>query len=557
MPQKVKKIIIIGGVAGGASAAARARRLSEDASITILEKGPYVSFANCGLPYALGGLIEDREELLLQTPESLKERFNLDVLINTEALAIDRTQDTVKARNLITGQELILSYDFLILSPGAEAIRPALPGMNSKNVFTLQTLPDLDKIQTCISETNLKSAAVIGGGFIGIEAAENLVKRGIEVTLIERGDQIFPPADRDTAEFLHQEMKTHGVHLLLNSELKSIESAPGRKSKLTLARGNAEQVIETDLIIMAIGVRPRTQLAQSSGLTIGKTGGIQVDEFMRTSDPKIYAVGDVIETTQPQSGRASYIPLAGPANRQGRIAADHIFGKTPAYRGTIGTAVCQVFDLTVATTGLSVKALQKQGTPFDWVTVHPNHHAGYYPGAEQMTLKLIFNPENSKILGAQIVGKAGVDKRIDVLSMAIQTALTVEDLEHLELAYAPPYGSAKDPVNMAGFVASNVIRGDTRLIHTDQLKQTHPSSIQLIDVRSPQEYERGSIPNSKNIPIDDLRSRLSEIKQEVPVVVYCQVGFRGYLAYRILTQKGFQVTNLNGGYRSWKASPQS
>jgi len=551
------KIVIIGGVAGGASAAARARRLSENSSITLLEKGPYVSFANCGLPYALGGVIEDREDLLLQTPESLKERFNLDVKIKTQVLSIDREKRNVVARNETTQSLETYPYDKLILSMGAEAIRPPLPGINSKGVFTLQTIPDMDAVKNWIQQHGSRSATIIGGGFIGIETAENLVKLGLKVTLIERTDQVFPPTDRDIANLIHTEMQKHGVSLLLESELKTIEELTGNKLRITFLANNRTDYLDSDLVIMAIGVRPRSSIAKESGLILGKFGGIQVDEFMRTSDPSIYAVGDVVEATQPQFSQPTYIPLAGPANRQGRIAADHIFGKTHAYRGTWGASVCQVFDLTVATTGLSTKGLKKLDKPYEWITIHPNDHAGYYPGATPMTLKLVFDPTSGKILGSQIVGQGGVDKRIDVLSVALQSNMTVFDLEHLELAYAPPYGSAKDPVNMAGFVASNVIRKDTQVIHVQDLESALQKDTQLVDVRSSKEHQAGHIPSSMNLPIDSLRSEVERLDPKRPIIVYCQVGFRGYLAYRILSQLGFKVMNLDGGFKSWKASPSA
>ncbi|MFZ9595409.1 MAG: FAD-dependent oxidoreductase [Bdellovibrionia bacterium] len=548
-----KRILIIGGVAGGASAAARARRLSEEATITILEKGPYVSFANCGLPYALGGVISERDRLLLQTPESLKARLNLDVKVHTQALSIDRTKKSVLARNELTGEMENYSYDHLILSMGAEAIRPPLPGIGSRGVFTLQTIQDLDGVQEWIKDHGCQSACVIGGGFIGIETAENLVHRGVKVTLIERGDQVFTPVDPDMAELIHHELKQKGITLLTQSELKAIEPTPEHRLKLNIQGKDASFQISSDLLIMAIGVRPRSKIAQEAGLTLGKTGGVQVDSVMRTSDPAIYAVGDLIETLQPQFSEPAYIPLAGPANRQGRIAANHIFGQSSAYRGTWGTSICQVFDLTVATTGLSRKALRRMGKPFEWVSIHPQDHAGYYPGATPMTLQLTFEPGSGRILGGQIVGKNGVDKRIDVLSVAIQAGMSVFDLEHLELAYAPPYGSAKDPINMAGFVASNLLRGDTEILHAQDLAHAMTQGVKLLDVRTTEEHEAGHIPGSVHLPIESLRSSLHQLDPKQPLVVYCQVGFRGYLAYRILKQKGFQVRNLDGGFKTWKS----
>lgn len=553
------KLIIIGGVAGGASAAARARRLSESAEIILIERGPVVSFANCGLPYHLSGEISDRASLLVQTPESLKARFNLDVRVNTEALTIDRAAKTIRVRQLMTGVEETIAYDKLILSPGAEALRPPIPGLDGPRVHTFQTLADMDAVLARV-RAGAQSCAVIGGGFIGLEVAENLAMKGLRVHLIEAAPQVFAPFDGEMATPLHQELVKNKIHLLLNSKLQKIESVA---EKLKLFIENQSEPIEADFVVAALGVRPRVQLAKTSGLALGKTGGIAVDKNLLTNDPHIFAVGDAIEVTNGVSEQAALIALAGPANRQGRIAAENALGGSKEYKSTFGSSVCKIFSLTAAAVGLNARALQKSGTPFETITIHPAHHANYYPGAQSMTLKILFSPHTGHLLGAQIVGGDGVDKRLDVLATALQASLTVYDLEELELAYAPPYGSAKDPVNFAGFVAANVLQGEHRIVHAAEVKQHVVTGAspqqqlaampwQLIDVRTPQEFSRGSIAGAKSIPVDELRARLSELNKDKPVVVFCQVGVRGYTAQRILSQLGFDVRNLVGGFKSWQ-----
>ncbi len=546
-----QKIIIVGGVAGGASAAARARRLCEGASITMLERGPHVSFANCGVPYALGGVIRDEQALLLQTPESLKRRFNIDVQINAEVVNIDRKRKLVEVKKKGDGVATSwLPYDKLILSLGAEAICPPIPGGEGPQVFTLQTVVDMQNIDAFIKKHNVRDVVIIGGGFIGLEAAENLRHRGLSTTIVELGTQVFAPVDDDIADVLHTELKTNGIDLRLRSQVHRIEAATeDQRGRVSLG---ANDWLPADMVVMAIGVKPRATLARKAGLMIGKTGGLVVNAHMQTEDPDIYAVGDMIESEHRVSHTMVNIPLAGPANRQGRLAADSIFGRPSLYRGTVGTSVCQIFSLTVASTGLAVKALQKMNRPVQWVTVHPSHHASYFPGAQPMTLKLIFDPNDGLVLGAQVVGRAGVDKRIDVLSTAIQANMNVRDLEALELAYSPPYGAAKDPINMAGFVASNTLQGDVFIVHPQDIEAMFEveGGCQLVDVRSPEEYARGHLKRSINVPIDELRERIAELRKEQPIIAYCHVGFRGYLASRILSQHGYRVSNLDGGYLS-------
>jgi NADPH-dependent 2,4-dienoyl-CoA reductase/sulfur reductase-like enzyme/rhodanese-related sulfurtransferase len=541
------RIVIVGGVAGGMSAATRARRLDETASITVFEKGPYVSYANCGIPYALGGVIADDATLLLQSPQSFKNRFKIDVHVNAEVTSVDPQNQTVDVQTVLDGGRTeTYSYDKLILAQGAEPFRPPIEGIDLPNVFTLQTVPDLQKIRAYLLEHKSKRVAIIGGGFIGLETAEALRNLDLEISIIEYTPHVFPLLDADIAEPLHAEIRRHNVNLLLNARIQRIEAAKdGHPSRIVVAHG---EPVLADVVLVVVGIRARTSLAQQAGLTVGKTG-VTVNSFMQTSDPNIFAVGDMVETEHRIAGRNLQLALAGPANRQGRLAADNIFGRQMHYRGNVGTSACKVFDLTVASTGLAVHTLRDMGKSPQWVTVHPPDHAGYYPGAHAMTLKVIFEPVSGKLLGAQAVGMAGIDKRIDVLSTAMQAGMTIFDLEHLELAYAPPYGSAKDPVNMAGFVGSNVLRGDVHIIHAEELS-LEGGALQVVDVRSPAEFSRGHLPSAVNIPLNELREGISLLHKEVPVVVYCQVGYRGYLGYRILKQSGFDVVNLDGGYKS-------
>jgi len=541
-PSRTERIlVIVGGVAGGMSAATRARRLSEDASITVFEKGPYVSFANCGIPYALSDTIPDPDSLLLQTPESVKKRFNIDVKINTEVVGIDRKKKVVLVRKKGGNEVNEVPYDKLVLAQGAKPVVPPIEGVDGENVFQLTTVVDLEGVKDYMARREVKRAVVVGGGFIGLEAAENLKEMGLEVAVVERGEHVLPPIDKDVAEPVHEELRKNGVRLVLKKGLEKIEGD-------TVVVEGGEK-IPAEMVMLVVGVRPRTGLARDAGLTVGKTG-VTVNAQMQTSDPDIYAVGDMVETEQRVTGLRKVLALAGPANRQGRMAADHIFGKDVSYRGNVGAALVKVFGLTVGITGLSVAALRRLGMDPLWVSAHPPDHAGYYPGAHPVTLKVAFEKETGKILGAQGIGAAGVDKRIDVLSTAIQAGMTVFDLEHLELAYAPPYGSAKDPVNMVGFIGSNVLRGDVDIVHGQDLTPADLKKMQIVDVRSPNEFSRGHLKFAKNIPVNDLRNDISELDKDKKTIVYCQVGYRGYLADRILKQKGFDVMNLDGGYKS-------
>ena len=538
------RIVIVGGVAGGASAAARARRLSESAGIVLFERGPDVSFANCGLPYHIAGTITERKRLLVQTPESLSARFDLDVRVDTEVVAIDVAAKVVIARHARTGKETREPYDALVLSPGAAPARPPLPGIDDPRVLTLRNLGDMDAILAAIGRGGLGRALVAGAGYIGLELAEALRQRGLQVTLVERLDHVLAIADPEMSFPLQEELVRQGVDLRLGASVAAFEAGDGFSA--VLAGGGR---IPCDFAVVCVGVRPETGLARAAGLELGPTGGIRVDDQMRTSQPDIYAVGDAAEIREFVSGEPALIPLAGPANRQGRIAAEVILGRDSHYRATQGTAVCKVFDRTFAMTGLGEAALRRLGIPFRKIYVHPADHAGYYPGAEAMTLKLLFAPGDGRILGAQAVGGAGVDKRIDVLAVAQRAGLSVFDLEDLELCYAPPYGSAKDPVNMAGFVAANVLRGDVELWEPEEL--AGPGTGMLVDVRTFQEFAKGSIPGAVCAPVDELRDRLDELPRDRELLLFCQVGLRGYVAARLLTQHGFRVRNLSGGYRRY------
>ncbi len=545
MTESPMRILIVGGVAGGASAAARARRLSETAEIVLFERGPHISFANCGLPYHIGGVIPERGKLLVQTPASLGQRFDLDVRVMTEVIAIDRAAKEVVARNLRTGKETRERYDALILSPGAEPIRPPLPGFDEPRVMGLRNLPDMDRILEAAAKAQLQRALVVGGGFIGIEVAEALRERGLRVTLVERETQVMAPVDPEMATPLHDELQRHGVDLRLGTAVNAFRG--GEHLEAELSDGTT---LDVDFAVLAIGVRPEARLAREAGLELGARGGIRVDDHMRTSDLAIWAVGDAVEVTDFVTGDATLIPLAGPANRQGRIAAENILGRATRYAATQGTAIVKVFGLTLGATGLSEKALKRAGRPFQKVYLHPASHATYYPGAHAISLKLLFEPGTGKILGAQAVGADGVDKRIDLLAMALRAGMTVFDLEDQELCYAPPYGSAKDPINMAGFVAANVLRGDTALWEPEEL----PLKVDqvLLDVRTLQEHQNGTIPGAAHLSVDEIRDREDELDPAKEYLVFCQVGLRGYLAARQLTLRGYRARNLSGGYRRWQ-----
>ena len=541
-----KRIVIVGGVAGGASAAAKARRVSEDAEIILLERGGDISFANCGLPYHVGGIIKDRARLLVQSPQAMRQRFAIDVRTRSEVIRIDRRAKTVVVHDKAKDAQYEQPYDVLILSPGAEPVRPPIPGADHKRVFTLRSLADMDAIKAAVDAGASKSAVVVGGGYIGLEMTEVLVHRGLTVSLVELESQVMGPIDPEMAAPLHEHLRQQGVDLCLGSSVTAIQEHDERLE----ARLSTGRVIPCGLVILAVGVRPEAKLAAEAGLTIGQRKGIVVDDHMRTSDPDIYAVGDAVEVQDLVGGFPTVIPLAGPANRQGRIAAINAFGGDAVYEHTQGTAICKVFDLAVGMTGLSEKALKRAGLAYEKVYVHPANHAGYYPGATQLSLKLLFDPNNAKILGAQCVGAEGVDKRIDVLAVAIRAGMTVYDLEKLELAYAPPFGSAKDPVNYAGFVAANVLRKEVGICHVTDVVNAGPKQL-LLDVRTTPEVQQGTIPGSTHIPLDELRRRLGELPRDKEVLAFCQVGLRGYLACRILSQNGLACRNLSGGYKTY------
>jgi NADPH-dependent 2,4-dienoyl-CoA reductase/sulfur reductase-like enzyme/rhodanese-related sulfurtransferase len=539
------KIAIVGGVAGGASAAARARRLSETAEIIVFERGPDPSFANCGLPYYIGGEILERDKLLVAPKQMLVERHRLDVRTRQSVEAIDRQRKRLSIKNLADGTTYEESYDKLILSPGATPLRPPIPGIELPGIYTLRDLRDADRLREVT--LNAKRAVVVGGGFIGLEMAENLVRRSVKTAVVELADQVLPPWDREMTTPIAEHLRANGVELLLgDSAAEFVPADAGLVVKLKSGRELA-----ADFVVLSVGVRPENALAVAAGLEVGPRGGIRVNEHMQTNDPDVYAVGDAVEVREFVTGDPIQIPLAGPANRQGRIAADHIFGRPSKYRGTQGTAIVGVFGMTAAMTGLSEKVLQRSGRKYEKIYLHPTHHAGYYPGAERMSLKLLFDPQDGKILGAQAVGQHGVDKRIDVLAMAIQAGMTVFDLEEAELAYAPQYGSAKDPINMAGFIAAGVVRGDSSITHVAGLPEAVGAGTFVLDVRTPAEFECGHVPDAVNIPLDELRDRLGELDRGKRGIAYCQVGQRGYLATRILRQAGYDAANLSGGYMTY------
>lgn len=545
-----QKVIIVGGVAGGASAAARLRRMDEQAEIIMLERGPYISFANCGLPYYIGGTIAERDALLVQTPEGMRARFNVDVRVENEALTINREKKVLEIRDIKNNNVYEESYDKLILSPGSTPLKPPIPGIDAPNIFSLWNIPDVDRIKSFVDHVKPKTVAVIGGGFIGLEMAENLHDLGMEVSVVEMADQVMAPVDFEMAQIVHRHMKQKNVGLYLGDGVKTFEYHNGA-TKVTLSSGKQ---LEVDMVILSIGIRPQSELAKNAGLEVNARNGIIVDEFMQTSDADIYAIGDAVEVTEYISGNKTMIPLAGPANKQGRICADNVAGKKVSFKGSMGTSVAKVFDLTVAATGINEKTLKREGKVYgvDYYTVlvHPNSHAGYYPGALPMTLKVIFD-KAGKVLGAQNVGYDGVEKRVDVIATAIRFNASVFDLTELELAYAPPYSSAKDPVNMAGFVAENILNGIEKPFQWHEFKDMD-SNFVVLDVREPLEREMGFIPNSINIPVDELRTRMVELDKSKTYVVYCAVGIRGHAASRILVQSGFEnIFNLIGGFTTY------
>ena len=511
MTNEPKRLVVVGGVAGGASAAARARRLSEDCEIQVFDKGPYVSFANCGLPYYVGDVIRDEKSLLVASAELFRDRFNIGVHTRHEVLRIDRDACEVEVRDLATDTTRRVPYDALVLSPGARAIRPPLDGIDLPGIFVLRTIPDSRQIREWLQRESATRAVVIGGGFIGLEMAENLVRRGLQVTVVELADQVLPPVDPEVAAPVAAHLRSHGVDVRLGDGVASFARMADGALQV---RTNSGTSLPADLVILAIGVQPESGLAKAAGLPLGKRGGIVVDATMRTADPRIWAVGDAVEIVDAVTGDRVQVPLAGPANRQGRIAADNIFGRETRFRGVQGTAVCGVFDLTVAATGLCEKNLDPAASEHAAIYLHPGHHAGYYPGAKPIHMKLVFHRTNGRILGAQAVGEAGVARRIDVIAMAIQKGATVFDLEEAELCYAPQFGAAKDPVNIAGMIAANVVRGDQPIASWRDLDG---ADVQLVDVRSPAEFERGAVPGAVNLPLEDLRERSAELSADRPV----------------------------------------
>lgn len=539
------KTIIIGGVAGGASAAARLRRLDEHAEITILERGEFVSFANCGLPYYIGGEITDREDLTLQSPESFKSRFNIDVRVFNEAVRINPDEKNVIVKNIATGEKYSLKYDNLILSPGAEPIKPNIKGINANNVFTLRNIPNTFKIKSYIENEKPKTAVVVGGGYIGVEMAENLAKAGLDVSIVELADHLIAPLDFDMASDVHRYIKEKGIKLYLNNGITAIESG-----KILLQEGE----IRADMVIMSVGVRPETAVAQDCGIKTNTKGSIIVDSSMRTNIPGIYAVGDAVEVENFITKSPAFIPLAGPANKQGRIAADNISGIDSKYTGTLGSAVLKLFDMTVATTGLNERTAQLNKIDYDKTYIYSSSHASYYPNGNMMSIKALWDKKSLKIIGAQIVGFDGVDKRMDVLAAAIRLGSKITDLTELELCYAPPFSSAKDPVNMLGFVAENIVTGKIKQFFWNDVENLpRDNSVTLLDTRTVTEAARGKIDGFVNIPLDSLRERINEIPKDKPVYVHCHSGMRSYIACRILQGNGYDCYNLAGGWRLYES----
>lgn len=544
-----KKIIIVGGVAGGATAAARIRRLDEQAEIIVFERSGFVSYANCGLPYYIGGVIQDKEELTLQTPENFRERFRIDVRVRHEVTALHPDKKTVSVKNLKTGEEFEENYDKLLLSPGARPVQPNLPGVGIDNLFTLRTVEDTLRIREFVLKEKPKSAVLAGGGYIGLEVAENLRELGMDVTIVQRPNQVLNPLDYEMATFVHAKMREKGIHLMLGHSVEGFEQKDG-KTMVILKDG---EPLKTDMVILAIGVAPDTHLAKEAGLTLGIKNSIVVNERMETSVPDIYAVGDAVEVHHRITGQKALISLAGPANKQGRIAADNICGGNSSYKGSQGSSVIKIFDMTVATTGLNEQAAKQAGIDCDKVYLSPSSHASYYPGGTMMTMKVLFEKETYRLLGAQIIGYDGVDKRIDVLATAMAAGMSALELQDLDLAYAPPYSSAKDPVNMAGFMIDNIETGTLKQFFWDEVGELpDDGSVILLDTRTTEEYGRGHINGFVNIPLDELRERIGEIRRGLPVYVMCQSGLRSYLSCRILAQNGFDCYNFSGGYRLYE-----
>lgn len=548
------RVAVIGGVAGGMSAAARLRRLKEDCDITVYERGEFVSFANCGLPYYLGREIVERGDLILQTPGSLKERFNIDVRTRHEVVEVNVAEKTLKVRNLANDEQFVDSFDELIVSSGASPIIPRIPGADLPGVYVLRSLADADQVDAWIHEKSPKNVVVVGGGFIGLEVAEQLSNRGLDVTIVDAQNQVLPPVDPEFAELVHQELARRGVKLVLGCAVTEFEgpSAHPASPKCCWVHAGDAEPIAADMVILGIGVRPEISMARAAGLSIGARGGLVVSPQLETNIDHVWGIGDAIEVRQPLSNQSTLLSLGGPANRQGRLVAENITGSKGSYKGTIGTSIVRVFDLVIASVGLSEKQLRDSGSRFEAVHLHPLSHAGYFPGAKRLELKLLFEPNSGAILGAQIAGSEGVDKRIDVLATAVKGKMSVRDLADLELAYSPPFGSAKDPINMAGMVASNVLDGLVEQVDPAELFNDD-SDLLVLDVRTPAERSRGFIPDSLSIPLRELRARFVELPKEKTIAVSCQSGQRSYFACRFLKQMGFNVKNVSGGYLTWSA----
>ncbi len=548
--ERQERVLIVGGVAGGATCAARLRRLDERAEIVVFDRGPYVSFANCGLPYYVGDVIREEQRLLVATADLFRKRFNIDVRTEHEVVSIDRARRTIRVRDLKSGALVDEPYGALVLAPGASPIRPPIPGIDLPGIFSVRTIPDSRRVRQWLEEKKAKRALIVGGGFIGLEMAENLAQRGLAITILEKAAQLMPPLDPEMAEPIRRHIEGKGVTVRLGDGLGGFEPGDGGELVATTESGAR---LSCDVAILALGVRPETALAREAGLTLGRTGGIAVDGGMRTSDPHIWAVGDAVETQDVVTGAAQVVPLAGPANRQGRVAAESIVGRASRFRGVQATAVVGAFGITIASTGASEKALARAGvTDYEKVYLHPGHHVGYYPGARPIHLKLLFRPSDGRVLGAQAVGEEGVEKRIDVIAMAIQLGGTVEDLSEAELCYAPQFGAAKDPVNMAGFIAENSRNGDMPLGHWDDVGKGF-----VLDVREPDEVARGPVPGAVNVPLHQLRDRLGELPQDRPLLVTCAVGQRAYYAVRLLRQNGLDARLLSGGYQTFATLPAS
>lgn len=542
------KIVIIGGVAGGATAAARIRRLDENAEIVLFEKDAHVSYANCGLPYHIGGVIRDRDELLLQTPEGFKRRFEIDVRVRSEVTAIHRDRKSVTVKNLMTNEMYEETYDKLIVSTGATPLTPPIPGIQGSNIFSLRNVSDMDRIMVAMDRKKVSSALIVGAGFIGLEMAENLTEAGLSVTVVEQAPQVMGTVDYSMAVMVHHHLRSKNVELVFNETVASFEEKDDRVKVML----QSSRALMADMVILSMGVKPESRLAKDAGLAVGRFGGITVNDFLQTSDPSIYAVGDAVEVKNRVTGNPSLIPLAGPANKQARMVADNIVkGNKRVYKGSIGTSIAKIFDMSVASAGASERLLDREGIAYHTSISHAGSNAGYYPGALPLSIKINFSTEG-KLLGAQVVGFAGVDKRIDLLAQVIRNGGSIYDLQEIEHAYAPPFSSAKDPVNMAGFIAENILEGDVRVVHWQAIENAGNEEM-ILDIRTREEYESGHIDGAINIPLDELRDRLSEVPKDKLIYVYCAVGLRGYTASRILMQRGYEsVYNLSGGYTTYR-----